>query len=218
MEINMNKFYNIRFIMSIIVIIFTLFIFLFGQFTSNNSQTGNDKSAFKSSDQPYASYWHPNDLLTWSPASDPDADYNRSYVALKDRFLNSSTQVNSHARANEAKISPLDIFSGTSGNPSQGSLDIDYFAFNYWQYIDVMVFWGGSAGEGLILAPNPGVIDASHRNGVPVLGTIFFPPTVYGGDIQWVWDLVQKSGNTFPVADKLIEVAEYYGFDGYFIN
>ena len=41
---------------------------------------------------------------------------------------------------------------------------------------------------------------------------------VYGGNIQWVHDLVQQSGNTFPVADKLIEAAEYYGFDGYFVN
>ena len=106
----------------------------------------------------------------------------------------------------------------TSNNPSQGSQTFDRFTFNYWQYVDLLVFWGGSAGEGLILAPNPGVIDAGHRNGVPVLGTVFFPPNVFGGDIQWVNDLVQTSGNTYPVADKLIEVAEYYGFDGWFIN
>ncbi len=33
-----------------------------------------------------------------------------------------------------------------------------------------------------------------------------------------MWDLVQKDGSTFPVADKLIEMTEYYGFDGWFIN
>ena len=33
---------------------------------------------------------------------------------------------------------------------------------------------------------------------------IFFPPNVYGGNIQWVWDLVQSEGEVFPVADKLI--------------
>jgi len=169
------------------------------------------------SDQPFVSYWFPNDLLAWSPATDPDAPYNRSVTPLRDRFLN-AVQVNTHARPNEARICPLDIFWATSGNPSQGSLDVNAFVFNYWQYTDLLVFWGGSAGEGLILAPNPGVIDAAHRNGVPVLGTIFFPPTVYGGSIQWVHDLVQKTGSTFPVADKLIEAAEYYGFDGYFVN
>ena len=48
--------------------------------------------------------------------------------------------------------------------PSQGSLQFDTFAFNYWQYVDILTFWGGSASEGLILAPNPGVIDAAHRS------------------------------------------------------
>jgi endo-beta-N-acetylglucosaminidase D len=170
------------------------------------------------SDQPYASYWHPGDLLSWSPETDPDAPYNRSHTPLRDRFLNDAVQVNPHARPHEAGIAALDIFWATSGNPSQGALDVNYFAFNYWQYLERLVFWGGSASEGLILAPNPGVIDAAHRNGVPVLGTIFFPPIVYGGQIQWVRDLLQNDGSTFPVADKLIEVAEYYGFDGYFIN
>jgi endo-beta-N-acetylglucosaminidase D len=80
------------------------------------------------------------------------------------------------------------------------------------------VFWGGSAGEGLILAPNPTVIDAAHRNGVPVLGDVYLPPTAFGGQIQWVRDFVQRDGATFPVADKMIEAATYYGFDGWFIN
>ncbi len=169
------------------------------------------------SDQPFASYWFPNELLAWSPEIDPDAPYNRSLTPLRDRFLG-DLQVNPHARPNEARISPLSIFWATSGNPSQGSLDIDYYTCSYWPYMDNLVFWGGSAGEGLILAPNGGIIDAAHRNGVPVLGTIFFPPNAYGGNIQWVRDLVQRAGDSFPVADKLIEVAEYYGFDGYFIN
>ncbi len=169
--------------------------------------------------QPFASYWFPNELLTWDPATDPDAPYNRSRVPLAGRFLYPGTQVNSHARAGEGRVTALSImYPSTSDNPSQGSLDFDVFAFNYWQYLEGLTFWGGSAGEGLILAPNPGVIDAAHRNGVKVYGTIFFPPNVFGGDISWVQDLVQTVGETYPVGDKLIEAAEYYGFDGWFIN
>ncbi len=168
--------------------------------------------------QPYASYWHPMDLLSWSPETDPDAPYNRSGVELRDVFYDTLTQANSHARPDEADIVSLAAFYATSYNPSQGADTFNTYAFNYWQYCDILNFWGGSAGEGLILAPSPDVIDAGHRNGVPVLGTIFFPPNVYGGQIQWVHDLVQKTDTIYPVADKLIEAAEYYGFDGWFIN
>ncbi|MBK9096826.1 MAG: T9SS type A sorting domain-containing protein [bacterium] len=178
----------------------------------------NSNTNLYSSDQPFASYWFPLEILSWTPATDPDAPYNRSGVSLKNKYVDSITVVNSNARVNEAKVNPLSAFAPTSDNPSQGSLNVNYYSFSYWQYVDLLVFWGGSAGEGIILAPNPTLIDAAHRNGVKILGNVFFPPTVYGGQFQWVNDFLQKDGNTFPVADKLIEAAEYYGFDGWFIN
>lgn len=30
------------------------------------------------------------------------------------------------------------------------------------------------------------MIDAAHKNGVPVLGTVFFPQTAHGGKIEWL--------------------------------
>lgn len=171
------------------------------------------------SNQPFAHYWFPNDLLTWTPGGDAADPFNRSAVPLADRFADSLTQVNPHARAGEARVTAISImYPTTSNNPSQGSLRFDGHTFGFWQYVEELVFWGGSAGEGLILVPNSEVIDAAHRNGVPVLGTIFFPPNVFGGQISWVQDLVQKSGADFPIADKLIEIADYYGFDGWFLN
>ncbi|MFI6504294.1 discoidin domain-containing protein [Nonomuraea typhae] len=169
-------------------------------------------------DQPHASYWHPDTILTWDPATDPDARFNRSRVPLRPRVSDPALKANANARAGEGRVAALAAFAPTSGNPSQGALDPDYYAFTYWQYIDTLVFWGGSAGEGLILAPNPTVIDAAHRNGVRVYGTVFFPPTAYGGQIQWVRDFVRKQGSAYPVADKLAQVARHYGFEGWFIN
>ncbi|WP_026211936.1 endo-beta-N-acetylglucosaminidase [Longispora albida] len=168
--------------------------------------------------QPYASYWYPNTILTWDPATDPDARFNRSRVPMQPRTQNAALKANTNARAGEGKVASLVSFGPTSNNPSQGSLAESYYAFGYWQYVDTLVFWGGSAGEGLILAPNATVIDAAHRNGVKVYGTVFFPPTAYGGQIQWVRDFVVKSGTRYPVADKLNQVAQHYGFDGWFIN
>ncbi|MDH2425331.1 glycoside hydrolase [Sphaerisporangium sp. TRM90804] len=168
--------------------------------------------------QPLASYWYPDTLLRWDPATDPDARFNRSFTPLRPRAADPALKANAGARAGEGRIASLVSFGPTSGNPSQGSPDSDYYAFGHWQYVDKLVFWGGSASEGLILAPNATVIDAAHRNGVKVYGNVFFPPTVYGGELRWVRDFVQKDGSRFPVADKLAEVAEYYGFDGWFIN
>ncbi|MEU9131473.1 discoidin domain-containing protein [Kitasatospora sp. NPDC048540] len=168
--------------------------------------------------QPYASYWYPNTILNWDPATDPDARFNRSRVPLQPRTSDPALKANAGARGGEGKIASLVSFGPTSNNPSQGSQDPGYYAFGYWQYVDKLVFWGGSAGEGLILAPNPTVIDAAHRNGVKVYGTVFFPPAAYGGQLQWVRDFVQRSGTRYPVADKLVQAAQYYGFDGWFVN
>ncbi len=186
------------------------FVFLF---TLSFSATAQKKSL-----QPYSSYWFIEELLKWSPEKDPDAIFNVSKTPLAEKHFNPNYKMNVHAHANEAKVNILPIFGNTSGNPSQGSLDSSYYAFTYWQYCDLMVFWGGSSAEGIILSPNPGVIDAAHRHGVPVYGTVFFPPIVYGGKREWVYDFVKKENGRFPVADKLIEVAKFYGFDGWFIN
>ena len=214
--INLFKYFLI-FIMIIGLVSGICFDSLKAQINSSTASP-NNQTTFFSSDQPYASYWFPLEILSWSPSTDPDAPYNRSGIPLKNKYVDSVTVVNPNARVNEAKVNPLSAFAPTSDNPSQGSLNINYYTFSYWQYTDLLVFWGGSAGEGLILAPNPTIIDAAHRNGVKVLGNVFFPPIAYGGQFQWVNDFLQKNGNTFPVADKLIEVAEYYGFDGWFIN
>jgi len=175
-------------------------------------------AAVASGGQPYASYWHPNTILSWDPETDPDARFNRARVPLAARTSDPALKANPNARAGEGKIASLVSFAPTSNNPSQGAADANYYAFPYWQYVDTLVFWGGSASEGLILAPNATVIDAAHRNGVQVYGTVFFPPVAYGGQLQWVRDFVQKSGSSYPVADKLVQVAQHYGFDGWFIN
>ncbi|MEV0643955.1 discoidin domain-containing protein [Phytomonospora sp. NPDC050363] len=169
-------------------------------------------------DQPFASYWYPSTILNWDPATDPDARFNRSRVPLRPRALDPRLKANANARAGEGRVVSLVSFGPTSANPSQGSADANYYAFGYWQYVDTLVFWGGSAGEGLILAPNATVVDAAHRNGVKVYGTVFFPPAAYGGQLQWVRDFVARSGSSYPVADKLGQVARHYGFDGWFIN
>jgi endo-beta-N-acetylglucosaminidase D len=181
--------------------------------------------------QPYASYWYPDSLPSgtpgpgitwrslkrWRAADDTDLPFNASSVPLAPRFT--PVPANATARDGQARIQSLVSFGPTAGNPSQGSATADYYALTHWAYIDELVFWGGSSGEGLILAPNAPIVDAAHRHGVRVLGNIFLPPVAYGGQLRWTRDLVQKdpSGH-YPLAARLVEVAAAYGFDGWFVN
>lgn len=181
--------------------------------------------------QPYASYWYPDSLpsgtpgtgitwrslRSWRPADDTDLAFNASTVPLAPRFT--PTPVNATASADQARIQSLVSFGPTAGNPSQGSATADYYALTHWAYIDELVFWGGSSGEGLILAPNAPIVDTAHRHGVPVLGNVFLPPVAYGGQLQWTRDLVQQdAAGRYPLAERLVAVAEAYGFDGWFVN
>ncbi|BBE31505.1 hypothetical protein OSSY52_16460 [Tepiditoga spiralis] len=172
------------------------------------------------SQQPYSSYWFPETLLNWSPENDADSDFNRGIIPLSERQVGEI--VNKNAKG-EAKLTVLSIMHPTtSKNPSEGSNKFNIYTFNYWQYVDKLVMWGGSASEGIIVAPSADVINAAHKNGVKVLGTIFFPPKKYGGQLKWYKDFIKKDGvllfEKFLMADKLIQVADYYGFDGWFIN
>ncbi|MEV0224126.1 endo-beta-N-acetylglucosaminidase [Streptomyces sp. NPDC050704] len=181
--------------------------------------------------QPYASYWYPDSLPSGSPGAgitwrglkawraDTDADlaFNSASVPLAERFT--PTPANTTARSGQARIQSLVSFGPTASNPSQGSATADYYAPTHWSYVDELVFWGGSSGEGLILAPNAPIVDAAHRHGVPVLGNVFLPPAAYGGQLQWTRDLVQKdAAGRYPLAAQLVAVAEAYGFDGWFVN
>lgn len=172
------------------------------------------------SNQPESPYWFPEDLLEWTPESDADLAYTASTVALADRVADDRITASNGTQNDDTKVMAISIMnSSTSGNSPHGKNSSDANTFTYWQYIDELVYWGGSAGEGIIVPPSADVTDEAHLNGVPVLGTVFFPQDASGGDIDWLRTFLTQDGDgSFPVADKLIEIAETYGFDGWFIN
>lgn len=191
-----------------------------GESNINVSSEREVKSREEFSNQPIASYWFPEDLLNWSPENDKDAVFNKSTIPLAERVDKDRLETVNENQSKDVKIAALSIMNeSTTGNPSQGFNEFSSNTFSYWQYIDSLVYWGGSAGEGIIVPPSADVTDSAHKNGVPVLGTVFFPPGAYGGKFSWVKEFIQKDENgNFPMADKLIEVAVEYGFDGWFIN
>ena len=150
------------------------------------------------------------DLLKWEPGAREDDAINRGSVALTSR--QTGHLVNEKA-SKEAKVQALsNTNSKAKDHASVGGEEFKAYAFDYWQYLDSMVFWEG-------LVPTPDVIDAGHRNGVPVYGTLFFNWSNSIADQEkFAEALKQDADGSFPIARKLVDMAKYYGYDGYFIN
>ena len=155
-------------------------------------------------------------ILEWTAESDPDAAYSRASIPLKER--KGGFVVNPLANP-EAKLMLCSLANSDHDHTSaQGTESFLSYSFNYWQYVDSFVYWSGSQ-EGIVVVPTGEFIDAAHTNGVPVGATLGFPWGSGAGYVQEVSDFCQKAADgSFPVADKMIEVMDYYGFDGYFFN
>ena len=150
------------------------------------------------------------ELLKWEPGAREDDAINRGSVALAPR--RTGHLVNEKA-SKEAKVQALsNTNSKAKDHASVGGEEFKAYAFDYWQYLDSMVFWEG-------LVPTPDVIDAGHRNGVPVYGTLFFNWSNSIADQEkFAEALKQDPDGSFPIARTLVDMAKYYGYDGYFIN
>ncbi|MFE6805616.1 hypothetical protein ACFVEN_28720 [Streptomyces sp. NPDC057681] len=175
---------------------------------------------------PVRPYMHGYDaaaLKSWSPGTDRWARHFRSRVPLAPRI---------------APFPATQAHPDLATGPQLMNLTYDYddafftarkygdaFArrlLRFWQYSDFYGSWHGlpvdgsptdDPAHGLVNLPNPAYTDAAHRNGVRSLGCWFWPRS---GDFEDY--LEQRPDGSFPVADKLIEMAAYFGFDGYFIN
>lgn len=168
--------------------------------------------------QPYGGCWHSDYIKDWTPEKDPDAKFNRSTVKLQPRIEGDNIKAHQYQFPEGQVAACLTMNPMCSMTPSQGANNFIGYNPTYWQYIDMVIWWGGSAGEGIIVPPSAPVIDACHMNGVKILGNVFFPPQAYSGDPEWVEQMLTKEGNTYPYAEKMYEIAKYYGFDGWFIN
>jgi len=89
-----------------------------------------------------------------------------------------------------------------------------FFNFNHWQFVDIFVY----TSNGLICIPSNGYISAGHLNGTKVLGTIMAPVFQEQYTKEFITLFEKDSDGNFVCADKLIEIATYYGFDGWFVN
>ncbi|WP_181427503.1 endo-beta-N-acetylglucosaminidase [Listeria ivanovii] len=200
------------------------------------SSIAAENYSVKGENQPYFHGFNAEQMLNWSPETDTTAKYFRSNTPLEKRNSSyAATQAQPQLKNNAA----LFTLSGDYGDPGyrkeKGMPDftrtVDAYSrnvFQFWQYVDYYASWNGVPIEGtsysdikenqnltygVVNYPNPAYTDAAHRNGVKSLGAWFWPRKENFS--KWV---VQKEDKSFPVADKMIALARYMNFDGYFIN
>ena len=190
--------------------------------------------------QPRNAGYRLQDIRTWSPQTDPYARYLRAEVPLQPRIPHDpSTQAHPEL---DAKAQVM-LMQGDYGNSFFGNFRAnDGFAhnvLNFWQYADYWSPWHGSATArtpqslydpatsdwrtrnfefGVVDIPNPAYTNAAHRNGVKSIATIYFDPAFRPGlTFKEAFDKDPTSRGCI-IAEKLVEMAKYFGYDGYFLN
>lgn len=99
--------------------------------------------------------------------------------------------------------------------PMEGS---GHYIFNHWPNIDILNWFAGTADK-TVQIPSSAWVNKAHENGVKVLGSVFLAVAQWGGNPDTVAQLLaQDETGRFVYADKLIDIAKYYKFDGWLIN
>ncbi|XP_064172057.1 cytosolic endo-beta-N-acetylglucosaminidase [Anguilla rostrata] len=93
----------------------------------------------------------------------------------------------------------------------QGAESETPYAFYHWQYIDIFNYFS----HNMVTIPPVVWTNAAHRHGVLVLGT-FITEWTDGGKMCELFLAEEESYRT--AADKLVQIAHCYGFDGWLIN
>ena len=179
------------------------------------------------------------DIENWTPETDPYAEFLVAEVPLAQRnepfkATQAKPYLNSDAQVMNMTGDYGNSFFGSTMYTNEFSEDV----MTFWQYTDYFSPWHGAATAytpqalydpvtsdwrargfefGIVNIPNPAYTNAAHRNGVMSIACIYFDPAFRPG--QTCADmLTNKEGDVYVVAQKLVEMAEYYGFDGYFLN
>lgn len=158
-----------------------------------------------------------DELFAWRPTG-PTADpRNVARTPVARRFV--APRLAGAASA-DPKVRVLFAPDGMNGlgNYVQPQRRFNLYGFAHWSQIDVLSWFAGTAKSTVNLPARPWV-EAAHRNGVKVIGTVFFAPVTWGGSAPTVRQfLTRDAKGEFPAARQLLAIARHYGFDGWLIN
>ncbi|MEJ8306390.1 endo-beta-N-acetylglucosaminidase [Saccharibacillus sacchari] len=179
-------------------------------------------------------------ILDWTPERDRDAELLRSRVPLQPRIAPfAATQADPTISSDVHMMNVAGDYGNAFIENAPYTNKFAQYHFNFWQYTDYYSYWHGTATAytppeyydelaqkdwqqkwfefGMLNIPNPTYTDAAHKNGVLSLAGIFFSNNDRGQQ-TYKQMIVKDANGNFPVAEKLIEMAEYFGYDGYFVN
>ncbi|MHC1750662.1 MAG: Ig-like domain-containing protein [Cellulosilyticaceae bacterium] len=175
------------------------------------------------------------DMEKWSPSTDPYSDLLTAKIPLQERNTPfGPTQANPNLSPETEFYNLIGDYSNYFFGGEPYNNEFSQYVYNFWQYADYYGGWHGTTTKdvpfklfdpdapwwtrafefGIVNLPNPAYTNAAHKNGVKSVGCLFIPRAG-----QPYADLLKRdSKGEFVIAKKLIEMKEYYGFDGYFIN
>ncbi len=175
------------------------------------------------------------DLLNYNPETDPYAEEMRATIPLQSRngtfpATQANTWLEDKAQlyvmsASNYRNTGAEIWNGNASYD-----DFSYAPFMYWQYANITgtggrptsgmhrdIETGYGVEYGPVCIPMAAATNVAHRNGVLSLGEFFIDASWRGG--QFIEEFIYKDEDgRYPYAEKMLEIMEYCGFDGYFIN
>ena len=89
----------------------------------------------------------------------------------------------------------------------QGVDSDDCYVIYHWYLIDIFVYFS----HHFVIIPPPCWTNAAHTNGVPVLGTVI-------PNFALCSKFLEDESSWQSLANQLVDIAEYYRFDGWFLN
>ncbi|MEO7589424.1 MAG: endo-beta-N-acetylglucosaminidase [Arachnia sp.] len=190
--------------------------------------------------QPRFSGYRLQEIRDWSPQTDPHSSFLRAAVPLQERIAPLAATQADPSLNGEAEVM---LMQGDYGNSffdtPMANNDFSNHTLNFWQYVDYFSPWHGAATAstpsalydpatsdwrnrgfefGIVNIPNPAYTNAAHRNGVKSVATIYFDPAFRPGLTFTESFAKDPESHGYVIAEKLMEMAQYYGFDGYFLN
>ncbi|MFM1525043.1 MULTISPECIES: endo-beta-N-acetylglucosaminidase [Helcococcus] len=200
--------------------------------------------AKRKANQPKFSGYRVWDIRDWTPENDPGAQLLKAKVPLQKRNEPfKATQANPTLESNAEIMLMQGDYGNTFTDGMMYNNTFGYYPLSFWQYTDYFAPWHGATTAttpedlydrkyeskvdrgwekryfefGVLNIPNPAYTNAAHKNGVKSIAVIYFDQYYRQG--QTINELfVQDKDGKFPVAEKLIEMAKFFGYDGYFFN